>query len=90
MSERRTTFYHLEIYELHQPYRDQESLENTTRLQLFESSTPLGNFQIGHTIADGRALRHLGQIQHVDHMIGEYGDDEILHITRLYLYDCER
>ena len=86
----RITVYALETKNLQNPYRNQESLNNSTPLDSHESSTPFGAFHVGDGVSDGPSLRYLGNIQYIHHWIGDYGDDQILHKTILYLYDDAR
>lgn len=78
--------YCLEVHQIHERYSDQESLANTTRLDLFESERPFGQFQVGATITDGEALKFLGRIEHIHYWIGKTSKDEFLHTTALYIY----
>lgn len=84
----RTTVYALEVYQLHRPYRNADSLQNATLLHHYESQTPFGQFHVGETFADSRPSKYLGRIQHIHHWLGEHDDGpQLVHRTIIYVFD---
>jgi hypothetical protein len=83
----RRTAYGLEVFQLHRPYRNADSLQNATRLHHYESDTDFGSFRVGDTFSDSHPTKYLGVIQHVHHWLGEGDDGELVHRTLLYVFD---
>ena len=82
---RQNTVCQLEIHELARPYRDADSLQNSTQLHQFESPSGFGAFQVGETLSQSNPTKYLGTIQHIHHWLGEDEDGRLVHRTLLYV-----
>ena len=77
--------YSLEIYQLHGSYREIDDLSGATLLDHYYTSSSFGAFHVGDTINEGHLMAILGTVAHVHHWVGDYGEDQVLHKTCLYL-----
>jgi hypothetical protein len=82
------TVYSLEVYQLHYPYRDADSLQNSTLLHHYESQNPFGEFHVGDTFAHSRPSKYLGRIEHIHHWVGDDGGSAMTHRILLYVHDA--
>lgn len=78
--------YTLEVFQLPRAYRNEDSLQQATRLHAYDSGTPFGEFHIGETFSDSQPKKYLGRIQHIHHWVGESDDFPLLHKTILYIF----
>ncbi|RYZ84965.1 MAG: hypothetical protein EOP06_17105 [Proteobacteria bacterium] len=79
------TQYSLEIRRLEKIYQQGDELPDDTSLISFITTTPIGSISVGDSITDGPGIEFLGFVGHVNHMIGEYGEDSYMHLTRVFL-----
>jgi len=79
------TQYSIEVRRLDSPYQPGDELPDGVSLIAFGASTPIGAISVGDSITDGPGIEFLGVVGHINHMIGEFGDDSYMHLTRLYL-----
>jgi hypothetical protein len=79
------THYSLEVRRLDRPYQVGENLPDDTSLISFSSSTPIGAISVGDSFTDGPGIAFLGIVGHINHMVGEFGPDSYMHVTRVYL-----
>jgi hypothetical protein len=83
----KSVFYALEIKILDNKYRNDDSLANSTLFQTYESSTPFAPIQVGDSICDGKSLSCVGEVQHINHWIGDFGENQILHKLVVFVYE---
>jgi hypothetical protein len=79
--------YALEIQQLTRPFRSTDNLQNGTRLHTYESTEPLGAFNVGDTFSHGQPLKYLGKIQHIHHSLSSADWSGLVHRTILYVFD---
>jgi len=74
----------LEVNQLHSPYRPGEDFPSYNQVLRLESSSDLGSFSVGDSITDGQAIKRIGVIAHINHMLSSDGTNNF-RVTRIYL-----
>lgn len=77
------SIYSLEVYRIYGQYKGPEQFGDEPPFATYESSGPFGCFNVGDGFSEKNV--YCGTIKHISHDIGDYDDQTILHLTRLYV-----